>query len=125
MCQTILKSWYFHSDVAMYHACWLLFYTAGIERPYNIADQFLKGFGWFLLAACMQALHLWTLLATYAVAVGQNQGQKNQECPKLNAQVLSFKNTRGNAVVMFSVKALSPDFYMGFFFQIQYQNPAY
>lgn len=36
--------------------------------------------------ACMQALRLWTLLATYAVAVGQNQGQKNQECPKLNAQ---------------------------------------
>lgn len=34
----------------------------------------------------MQALRLWTLLATYAVAVGQNQGQKNQECPKLNAQ---------------------------------------
>ncbi|XP_058689769.1 cytosolic 5'-nucleotidase 3A isoform X1 [Poecile atricapillus] len=41
--------------------------------------------------ACMQALHLWTLLATYAVAVGQNQGQKNQECPKLNAQMPEFQ----------------------------------
>lgn len=116
MYHLILKCWYFHSDVAMYHACWLLFYTAGIERSHNIADQFLKGFGWFLLAACMQALHLWTLLATYAVAVGQNQGQKIQECPKLNAQVLSFKNARGNAVVMFSVKALSTDFYKVVFF---------
>ncbi|XP_065486401.1 cytosolic 5'-nucleotidase 3A isoform X5 [Caloenas nicobarica] len=41
--------------------------------------------------ACMQALRLWTLLATYAVAVGQNQGQKNQECPKLNAQMPEFQ----------------------------------
>ncbi|XP_071417493.1 cytosolic 5'-nucleotidase 3A isoform X4 [Pithys albifrons albifrons] len=41
--------------------------------------------------ACMQALHLWTLLATCAVAVGQNQGQKNQECPKLNAQMPEFQ----------------------------------
>lgn len=65
-----------------------------------------------MLAACMQALRLWTLLATYAVAVGQNQGQKNQDCPKLNAQVFSFKSTKGNAVVMFSVKALSRFFYM-------------
>lgn len=73
----------------------------------------------------MQALHLWTLLATYAVAVGQNQGQKNQECPKLNAQVLSFKSTRGNAVVIFSVKALSPDFLIWVFFQTKYQNPAH
>ncbi|KAM7122732.1 cytosolic 5'-nucleotidase 3A isoform X1 [Mycteria americana] len=42
-------------------------------------------------SACMQALRLWTLLATYAVAVGQNQGQKNQECPKLNAQMPEFQ----------------------------------
>ncbi|XP_034617065.1 cytosolic 5'-nucleotidase 3A isoform X7 [Trachemys scripta elegans] len=42
-------------------------------------------------SACMQALHLWTLLTTYAVAVGQNQGQKNQECPKLNAQMPEFQ----------------------------------
>lgn len=97
------------------HVCFY-FYTAGIAKSHNIADQFLKGFGWFLLAACMQALRLWTLLATYAVAVGQNQGQKNQECPKLNAQVLSFKSTRGNAVVMFSVNALSRIF-VTFFFQ--------
>ncbi|XP_043396557.1 cytosolic 5'-nucleotidase 3A isoform X2 [Chelonia mydas] len=41
--------------------------------------------------ACMQALHLWTLLTTYAVAVGQNQGQKKQECPKLNAQMPEFQ----------------------------------
>ncbi|XP_026699623.1 cytosolic 5'-nucleotidase 3A [Athene cunicularia] len=39
----------------------------------------------------MRALCLWTLLATYAVAVGQNQGQKNQECPKLNAQMPEFQ----------------------------------
>lgn len=75
----------------------------------------------------MQALRLWTLLATYAVAVGQNQGQKNQECPKLNAQVLTFKSTRGNAVVVFSVKALLPDLliWVWFFFQSKYQNPAH
>ncbi|XP_038244421.1 cytosolic 5'-nucleotidase 3A isoform X2 [Dermochelys coriacea] len=42
-------------------------------------------------SACMQALHLWTLLTTYAVAVGQNQGQKKQECPKLNAQMPEFQ----------------------------------
>uniref|UniRef100_A0A452HHV6 5'-nucleotidase n=1 Tax=Gopherus agassizii TaxID=38772 RepID=A0A452HHV6_9SAUR len=42
-------------------------------------------------SACMQALHLWTLLTTYAVAVGQNQGQKNQKCPKLNAQMPEFQ----------------------------------
>ncbi|XP_009677989.2 cytosolic 5'-nucleotidase 3A isoform X1 [Struthio camelus] len=42
-------------------------------------------------SACMQALRLWTLLATCAVAVGQNQGQKNQECPKLNAQMPEFQ----------------------------------
>lgn len=63
----------------------------------------------------MQALRLWTLLATYAVAVGQNQGQKNQECPKLNAQVLSFKSTRENTVVMFSVNSLFRFFCFVFF----------
>ncbi|XP_009931986.2 cytosolic 5'-nucleotidase 3A isoform X1 [Opisthocomus hoazin] len=42
-------------------------------------------------SACMQALRLWTLLATYAVAVGQNQGQKNKECPKLSAQMPEFQ----------------------------------
>jgi len=66
----------------------------------------------------MQALRLWTLLATYAVAVGQNQGQKNKECPKLSAQVLFFKSTRGNAVVMFSVNTLQIFYMRGFFFKL-------
>ncbi|KAJ6662067.1 hypothetical protein lerEdw1_012914 [Lerista edwardsae] len=35
----------------------------------------------------MQALHLWSLLATCAVAVVKNQEQKKQECPKLSTQV--------------------------------------
>lgn len=78
-----------------------------------------------MLAACMQALRLWTLLATYAVAVGQNQGQKNQECPKLNAQVLSFKSTRENAVVLFSVNTLQIFYMLGFFFQTKYRIPVH
>lgn len=74
----------------------------------------------------MQALRLWTLLATYAVAVGQNQGQKNQECPKLNAQVLSFKSKRENTVVMFTVNALLRFLcFVLFYFQTKYQNPLY
>ncbi|KAF7247602.1 Cytosolic 5'-nucleotidase 3A [Varanus komodoensis] len=36
--------------------------------------------------ACMQALHLWSLLVICAVAVGKNQEQKKKECPKLSAQ---------------------------------------
>ncbi|XP_015261221.1 PREDICTED: cytosolic 5'-nucleotidase 3A isoform X2 [Gekko japonicus] len=39
----------------------------------------------------MQALHLWTLIATCAVAVGKNQERKNQECPKLSTQMPEFQ----------------------------------
>ncbi|XP_053117605.1 cytosolic 5'-nucleotidase 3A isoform X2 [Hemicordylus capensis] len=38
----------------------------------------------------MQVLHLWSLLATCAVAVGKDQEQKKQECPKLSAQCIGY-----------------------------------
>lgn len=67
------------------------FFSFKSEKLDHAADRFLKQFAQFLLAACIQARHLWVLLVTYAVVLGQIQGQKNSECLKgCQYKLLSF-----------------------------------